>query len=116
MVEFSCAHIPQHMTSNAITSPDVSRDARNQLRKSPTSKMNANVGKVGDGMKVMASMEMQRQISDLEESKMRWELKKLDFEVANNLGGVELVKKHIATIDTDLRNLKKTKLEHDNAK
>ena len=76
LVEFSCAHIPNNMTGNSSTVARVSNKSEYWYSRmlEVAISMSSNVAKVEDGIKVMASMEMQRKITDLEESKMNWEL------------------------------------------
>ena len=65
LVEFSCAHIPDDMVADSCTSPSILKNkSEAKLEKESISE---NVSRVGDGIQLMATMEMQRQIHELEE-------------------------------------------------
>jgi hypothetical protein len=105
LVEFSCAHIPGEMTADSSTSPFILKDkTETKYEKESISK---NVGRVGDGINLMASMEMERQVHELEETKLKWEIKKLEFNPIDHEKTINLLDDRIKNIDTQLRQIKK---------
>ena len=78
LVSFSCEHIPSEITANPSSSPDVAcHSPKSSYKSSPRAKiqleMTGNVAMVGDGLRMMASVEMQRQICAIEENKFKLE-------------------------------------------
>ena len=118
LLSFSCAHIAIENTANSSYSPDIASgspksNVKSSLYTKMQREMTTNVAMVGDGLPMMASVEMQRQITEIEESKFKLELKKLEYEELGNINGITLIEKRIHSMDSDIVVLKRRKFEYD---
>ena len=101
-------------TSTKLTTVANKRDPRRSPTEGIQAAMSNNVGKVGDGIHMMASMEMQRQISALEENKYQLEIRKVEFDPVINEESIEVVDRCISSLYNDIETLKRRKVAHDN--
>ena len=62
---------------------------------------------VGDGIAVMTSMEMQRQLTSLEDSKFKLEMRKLDLTPGTDDNAINLIDMRVTKIDEDISKIKK---------
>ena len=116
LVSFSCANLPSVMTATSTKTATVATkcDPRRSTTERIQAAMSNNVAKVGDGIHMMASMEMQRQISALEENKFQLEIRKLEFDPVINEKSIKVVDRRISSLSNDIETLKRRKVAHEN--
>ena len=74
--------------------------------------MSDNVGKVGESLYVMASLEKERQLSALRESLFQTKMSKLKLHVDNDADTITIVDDRITDLQTEISELKKQKTSH----
>ena len=112
LVSFACAKLPDGSGANSTKHAPVSGKKGNGVVQNDT--MSTNIGKVGDGIHVMASNEMQRQIIELEDKVFELEMKRLDYDADLQANSITTVDKRISSLKSNIQILKKRKTTNDN--
>ena len=111
LVSFSCAHIHKSLTATSSHHTTVGKNGKNKKKRQKD--MSDSMEMVGQGIHVIASVEMQRQISELEEKKIQLEMRKLELDQEIRSSSQDLIDRRIKYLNDSISNFTNNKRTHD---